>query len=226
MKSKNIGMIVAVEIDAVLKKYKDIKKIESKPYEIWQINMGDVCVFALKSGAGEIFASASAQYLILKYNVQSIINFGIVGALVPDLKQENVCLIKNIVHYDYDISQVDKVNVGRYLEYPSEYLNANEKLLKLASKCYPNLKLVTCASGDKFVASEEQKKRLHTQFGAEICEMESAGIWLTCDRNNVPCLFVKAIADTLFGGADEYWENLQKSSEICLNIMDTIIRNI
>ena len=225
MKSKNIGMIVAVEINAVLNKYKNIKKIENKPYEIWLVETDDTNLFILKSGAGEIFASASTQYLILKYNVQAIVNFGIVGALVEDLKKDNVCLIKDIIHYDYDISQVDKVKVGRYLEYPSEYLEVDKNLLDIATKCYPDLRLVTCASGDKFVASDIQKQNMHSQFGAEICEMESAGIWLTCNRNNVPCLFIKAIADTLFGGADEYWQNLNKSSEICLNILDTIIKN-
>lgn len=226
MKSNNIGMIVAVEIDAVLNKYANIKKIESSPYEIWQLDMGNSQVYVLKSGAGEIFASASTQYLILKYNVKAIINFGIVGALVEDLKKENLCLIKNIVHYDYDISQVDKVNIGRYLEYPNEYLEADQELINIAKECYPDLKLVTCASADKFVADETKKQQLHSQFGAEICEMESAGILLTCDRNKVPCLFIKAIADTLFGGANEYWKNLKKSSEIALDIVDKIIKRI
>lgn len=48
------------------------------------------------------------------------------------------------------------------------------------------MKLVTVASGDVFVTKNDDKHRLAKEFGADICEMELAGIAIACERNNVP----------------------------------------
>lgn len=223
---KKIGMVVAVEIEAVIEKYAGLEKIENIPYEIWRTNIKNVELYILKSGAGEIFASAGTQYLITKYNVELIVNFGIVGALTEELSHESVCLVEKVVHYDFDTSAVDNCAVGRYLNYESEYIGVNKKLLDVAKSVFPNLKEVICASGDKFVADSEQKKNLHEKFNADIVEMESAGISLTCDRNNIPCIFIKTIADTLFGGANQYEVEFERASKMCMAITEKIIERL
>ena len=43
--------------------------------------------------------------------------------------------------------------------------------------------------------------------------MESAGILFTCKFNNIPCLMVKCISDSLIGGADEYEQNCVKAAQ-------------
>lgn len=223
---KIIGLIVAVEINAVLDKYKDITKLDDNVYDVWLVEKDNAKIYISKSGAGEIYASACTQYLITKYNVEVIVNFGIVGALTQELSHESVCLIKKIIHYDFDISKVDNVKVGRYLEYDNEYIECNSKLIDIALSVNSNLKLTTCASGDKFVSDMIAKQKLHDDFGADIVEMESAGIIITCDRNKIPCIFFKAIADTLFGGADEYWKQVGEASKMCLNIVDKVLESL
>jgi adenosylhomocysteine nucleosidase len=85
---------------------------------------------------------------------------------------------------------------------------------------------VTCASADKFVGNREDKERLHRLYGADICEMESAAVLLTCLRGEVPCLMIKAVSDGLTGGGEEYYEALQKSAALCLAVTDRIIREL
>ncbi|MBR5927948.1 MAG: 5'-methylthioadenosine nucleosidase, partial [Spirochaetia bacterium] len=80
--------------------------------------------------------------------------------------------------------------------------------------------------GDKFVASAEEKERIHNEFAADICEMEAAGIVLTCEANNVSCLLLKAIADSLTGGDKEFWKELQSAALVCLQTADKIIENL
>ena len=75
---KRLGMVVAVEIDTVIKKFAKIEKIENSPYEVFRVDIFDATIYILKSGAGEVFASAGTQYLITKYNVEVIVNFGVV----------------------------------------------------------------------------------------------------------------------------------------------------
>mgnify|MGYP004731903567 FL=1 len=223
---KRLGMVVAVEIDTVIKKFAKIEKIENSPYEVFRADIFDATIYILKSGAGEVFASAGTQYLITKYNVEVIVNFGVVGALTEELTHESICLVEKIVHYDFDTSSIDGCAVGRYLTYESEYIPTSAKLLNIAKEVNGNLKLVTCASGDKFVADADKKRELHNKFNADIVEMEAAGIVLTCDRNNIPCIFVKAIADTLFGGAEQYKTQFNIASTMCLEIVEKIIQKL
>lgn len=53
--------------------------------------------------------------------------------------------------------------------------------------------------------------------------MESAAILLTCDRNRVPCLIIKAVADSLSGGAAEYWREKNQTAKSCLDYAVEVI---
>ena len=79
---------------------------------------------------------------------------------------------------------------------------------------------------DKFVGNQEEKQHLHNQYGADICEMESAAVLLTCLRSGVPCLMIKAVSDGLTGGGEEFYEALQSCAALCLEVTDQIIREL
>ena len=156
---------------------------------------------------GEIAASAACQLLITKYKVDCILNFGVVGALTPKASVQSFVYVKDVVHYDMDVSVVDGFPVGRYECFDDVAVKCDETLLCKAMK-FNNLPAVRCASADKFVGASEQKSALNRKFGAEICDMESAGILFACRFNNVPCLLVKCISDSLTDGFEEYCQNV------------------
>ena len=85
---------------------------------------------------------------------------------------------------------------------------------------------VICASADKFVGTEAKKRALHERWQADICEMEAAGIVLTCARRGVPCLLIKTVSDAITGGAEDFNRELDRSAGICLEIADRIIREL
>lgn len=140
--------------------------------------------------------------------------------LVHLQKQLRLKLGIKVVHYQYDLFAVDNVPAGRYLEYPDRLLPVSTAFTDLAS---PELHRVVCASGDKFVGDAAEKLWLHNEFGADICDMESAAILLTCDRNRVPCLIIKAVADSLSGGAAEYWREKNQTAKSCLDYAVEVI---
>lgn len=82
------------------------------------------------------------------------------------------------------------------------------------------------ASGDKFIGSPETKSKLHNMFNADICEMESAEIALTCNRNKIPFLIIKCVADGCGADPNEYYINFNKSASLCFDITDKIIKNL
>lgn len=224
---KNIGMVVAVEIQAVLNRYgTQLEELSFPGYRVKKYRTDRYNLFVLDCGAGEIAAAAGTQFLITQFNVELVVNFGVVGGLTDEMHLAKTCIVERIVHYDFDTSALDYCEVGRYMNYPSVYIPATPELVRRAVELCPSLKPVTCASGDKFVDGAEQKQRLHAAFDADICEMEAAGIALTCNRCGVPCLFIKTVSDAVTGGAEEFRSQVGESAGLCLEVADRLIGDI
>ncbi len=223
----NIGMMVAVEIQSVIKKYSEnIEEIHISGYDVKKVITDKYNLFIVRSGAGEIAAAAATQFLITNFGVEYIVNFGVVGGLTEEMATTKTCIVEKVVHYDFDTSTVDNCEVGRYIDYPSVYLPTSTELMEKALAVCPTLKKVICASGDKFIADRAKKEELHKTYNADICEMEAAAIVLTCDRNKVPCLLIKCISDGISGGAEEFLKEVNNSADICLEITDKILNSI
>lgn len=224
---KKIGMIVAVEMDSVLSRYGKAGREElAGGFEISCYEMEGYTLHVLNSGIGELAAAAAAQLLIDRYQVDLIVNFGVVGALTQELSGAHTCIVEKLVHYNFDLSGIDPLAPGQYPGYEDVYIQVSPELVEHAMRVCPQLKKVICASGDKFVGDPQEKKALHDKYKAHICEMEAAGIVLTCARNKLPCLCIKTVADGLDGGAEEYYSQLSKSSQLCLEVTEKIIENL
>lgn len=220
---KNIGMIVAVEIEAVLNKYGKPTELKYPGFKIYEYEIEDKNLYVIHSGAGEIAATMATQFLISQLQVEFIVNFGVVGGLTEEMTLARTCIVESVVHYDFDTTDADDTEVGRYLQYPSVYIPTTKEVLDKALIIEPDLKSVICASADKFIGSEEKKRELHDKFKADICEMEAAGIVLTCNRNKVPCLLIKTVSDSISGGAEEFFSAVNESARICMEITHKII---
>lgn len=155
-----------------------------------------------------------------------IINFGIVGGLTKEMGETKTCVVERVVHYDFDISADSNHTVGQYSCYPDCYIPVTMQLVDSALEINPELKRVTIASGDKFVGKASQKKKLHKMFNADICDMEAAGIALTCNRNNIPFLMIKCVSDGFKSGIATFEEYFDKSASICFEITDNIIKQM
>ncbi|MBR4878369.1 MAG: 5'-methylthioadenosine/S-adenosylhomocysteine nucleosidase [Clostridia bacterium] len=225
---KKIGMIVAVEIQSVLDKYgaQLAEKKDVAGYQVLEYQTADYQLIIANCGAGEISAASGTQFLISEYKVDVVVNFGVVGGLTEEMSKTKLCIVDKVVHYDFDTSAVDNVEVGRYLNYPDVYIPATPELKEIAIKAHPELLPVICASGDKFVADPEAKAALNKQYGASICEMEAAGIVLTCNRNKVPCVLIKIVSDGIHGGFEEFLETKDTAAAMCLEIVEKIIPQI
>ena len=222
-----VGMIVAVELDAVIRKYGEkLVKIPHRAFDIHSIDEPDRRLIIVNSGAGEIASAAAAQLLISEFHADMIVNFGVVGGLTPEMKVAKLCVVESVVHYDFDASDFRGCPKCQYSGYDSIYIPTDERLLSEAVRVNPMLKRVVCASGDKFIGSNEAKRALHTEFNADICEMEAAGIVLTANRNGVPCLLIKAVSDAMDGGAEEFAREIDRCALICLDTLDTVIKSL
>ena len=96
---KKIGMIVAMtkELKEYFTRLGKVIDLSDDIYEAWSAEAYGKQLFIIKSGVGEISAAAATQYLITKYGVDIIINFGICGKLSSSLKLLDTVAVKNVV---------------------------------------------------------------------------------------------------------------------------------
>lgn len=222
-----VGMIIAVEIGVFIETYqKTYKRVKVNGFDVYIVKYRSAEIFAIHSSAGQVFAASATMLLINEYDVDVIINYGVVGALVESVKTFDKCIVEKVVHYSFDTSSADDCEVGRHLEYEDIYISTNKDLIETALDVDKNLKLVCCASGDKFVSDRKEKEYINKNFNAQICEMEAAGIVLTADRANVPCLIIKTVSDSLAGGAAEFKKTFYECSKLCIEIIEKIIDRI
>ncbi len=219
-----IGIFTAMEKEAV-SFFDNATKTMDGNFAIYTFKLGNHdAVLCVPPTVGEITAAASCQLLIAKYHVDIILNFGVVGALTEKTSLCSTVLVKDVVHYDMDTSTIDNVSVGRYCCFDDVAIPTDQTLLAKALQ-FQNMPTVRCASADKFVDDATAKSNLYAQFDADICDMESAGIVMTCRFNNVPCLLVKCISDSLFGGSSEYCLTVNQVTKNFLDLATKIVEN-
>lgn len=181
-------------------------------FTVYQLKLANHDAFlCCPPSVGEIAASAACQMLISHFGVEVVLNFGVVGSLTQSAAVLSTMYVGSVVHYDMDLREIDPVPLGRYTCFDDIAVNCDENLLKKAQLVAP-LPIVRCASADKFVGSPQAKMQLNAQFGADICDMESAGVLFCCKFNNVPCLLVKCVSDSLVGESGEYMQNAEEAA--------------
>ena len=223
---KKIGMVVAIvnELDGVFRKFGAPEEtIMHGSMDVHVFRRDEIMLYVAHSGAGEIGAACAVQLLVSVYGVGLIVNFGVVGGLTDEMKKATSAIVKRVVHYAYDTSAYDDTVPGQYIEFPDVYIPVSEALAEKASLLHPELPLVTIASAARFVASPEEKRLLHKNFGADICDMESAGIALTAHRNGVPVLMIKTVSDGIEGGAAEFHKECVRTAEMALETAMEVI---
>ena len=218
-----IGIVCAMvkELMPLLNSVGDFKESKINGYPCYTIEKNNKEIIILQSGYGEIYASGATATLICQ-GVKEIYNFGVCGALTEKFSSCESIAVSGVVHYDFDLSAIDPVEPGVYPGENSAVINTNKDLLNKITAKFPNLKQGVCASADKFLADEDFKLSLNKKYGADICDMECAGVLLTCKTANVPCFILKTVSDGK-GGADEYLKTVHTASNICANLILDII---
>lgn len=220
----NIGILVAVEFDAFYNIYKEpIEKYKHGSFEVLKYCIHDKDVFVCPSSAGQIRAAIAMTLLLDVYKCNTIINYGVVGAL-NNREVEQLTVVESVIHYEWDTSDLDDVKKGQYEIFDDVAIKTTESLVDLAIKINPHLKKVKLASGDKFVSGFEAKSKLAKQWDSDIVDMEGAAIALACHLYQADFIMIKAVSDALTEGGAEFIDNFERASKVAVGIIDDIIK--
>lgn len=230
-----IGMVVAVEMSAVKDRFGYADDVFEHPgFTIYYYDLNRVCdgkrrpagLYIIKSGAGEINAAMATQYLISHYFVDVILNFGVAGGLGKDVPLNRVYIIDRIVHHTFDCSELGTAfPEGKHAEYENVLMETDRRFVELARKV-TGLPLGICASGDRFIGKTESRRSLRERFGADVAEMEAAGVFMTAQRNGVPSLFIKSVSDTVGTDQRHMMENYEQAADLCFRAMHQVIQEL
>ena len=161
-------------------------------------------VAVAKCGIGKVFAALCTQTMIMKYSPSLIINTGVGGALKYGITTGDIVVADSLCQHDMDTSAIGDPKglvSGINVIYFNSDKRATEILLSAAESLALNATAGRIASGDKFIASKEDKNRIIADFSAVACEMEGCAVAQVAYVNNIPFAVVRAISDSADGSA-------------------------
>ena len=200
-----IGIIGALDIE--LERLIDAmqepvhREISGVPFTCGNLLGKDVVI--ARAGVGKVNAAVCAQTMALIYEPEIIINSGVSGALVPELRVGDVVIGTDVVQHDVDTTALGDepgfVSTVDRLSFPLDNF-ASTAIAAAAEELGIRAVRGRIASGDQFVASTERKEEIVRLFSAVTCEMEAGAIAHVCFLNRIPCAVIRSISD---GGNEE-----------------------
>ena len=191
-----------------------------------QINGIDVV--AAVSGIGKVFAAVCTEIMVLHFGVDHIINIGVAGTLVKDLKVLDVAVAESAVQHDMNTSALGDP-VGLISGINVVNFESDKKLTQIVCDVLKdkgiNYQTGVIASGDMFVDTDKQRDRIRQTFNAIACEMEGGSIAHVCYINNVPFTLIRSISDG-DGSAMDYNTFAGKAAEQSISIVLDVIKRL
>ncbi|MBE6742266.1 MAG: 5'-methylthioadenosine/adenosylhomocysteine nucleosidase [Ruminococcaceae bacterium] len=220
-----LGIIGAMDVEVNSLKSivtnKTSKYFADIEFIIGEIESSKVCI--AQCSPGKVNAALCTQLMIDKFDIDNIINIGVGCSLDESVVIKDIVVASDLCQYDYDITAlgeewglingIDKVKIETSCE-------LSKKLEETAKSCGYNVHRGTIASGDTFIGSKEQKKRINNHFSAVCGEMEGGAIAQVCYINRVPFAVLRTISD---GGDENVQINYPEFKAIAAKISSEIL---
>ena len=225
---ENIGIVVAMdeekaEIEKLISN-KEIKKINNLKFIIGKIK--DKNIVLIQCGVGKVNAARTTQKLIDKFNVTTIINVGVAGAINSNLKIGDVIIAKKVIQHDFDITAFGHnkgyiTDVGEGIESDKNLL---EKVKEISQENSYKTKIGIIATGDIFCTDIKMKEKINNKFNADVVDMECGAIAQVSFLENIPFLAIRSVSDIPNGdNAKTFDENLKTASKIASEVLYNIL---
>jgi len=217
------------EIAPLLAKVENVKKIEYADNSYYEATYQGKELVIAYSKIGKVFSSLTASILLEKFGCSTLLFSGVAGAINPELKIGDLIIADKLCQHDLDISIFG--HPFGYVPEGAVFVESDAGLREIAKAVAlkNGLSLIegTIATGDQFVASNERKEFISTNFQADALEMEGASVAVVCDALNVPFFVLRAISDTANDDAGvDFDEFMIGSAKISANFILEMVESI
>ena len=202
----DIGIIGAmeIEVDALISMLSSHECETVSGIKFYTGTLEGRTVAIAKCGIGKVFAAICAQTMIIKYSPKLLVNTGVGGALASGLNTGDIVIADKLCQHDMDTSAIGDPK-GLVSGINMIYFDADTRAVEIleteARALGLTTRIGTIASGDKFIASREDKERIIADFSASACEMEGCAVAQVAYVNETPFAVVRAISDSADGEA-------------------------
>lgn len=209
------NLLIIVAMDSEEQALTQVAKFEE--FEIGQriklklkhLSIGTRNIYLLKSGIGLQLAYSQAFYVLSQIPIDSMILFGVGGALKSDLNPGDAILGTSLAQHD----SIAALGNGNFPMLPgSPFVSVDvskrpEPILKTHSfltswiekhtpKVNQKIQRGLIVSGSQFAANHESKNKITQQFPeALLVDMEASSIALLARNYNIPFAALKTVAD-------------------------------
>ena len=211
-------------------KIKEIKTIADMDFYIGIIENKEVVL--VRCGIGKVNAAICTQILISVFDIKTIINIGVAGAIKDTLNILDIVVSTDVQQHDFDVTgfgyRLGEIPRMRKSVCPAEE-NLIQKALDASNEVLTDNKVVKgrIVSGDIFVSDVKLKQNILENFGGYCTEMEGAAIGHTCYVNNIPFVVVRVISDKADGSAHgNFHEFVYQAVNHSGNIVKTMLKKI
>lgn len=229
-----IGIIGAMadEVVGLKELMQDIEITRKASMEFYAGTLEGKKVVVVQSGIGKVNAAVCTQILADDFQTEVVINTGIAGSLNNDINIGDIVVSTDLVHHDMDAVAFG-YKKGQVPQMEQFSFQSDEALRRLAveacKEVNPDIQVFEgrIASGDQFVADQEIKDFIVSEFGAYAVEMEGAAIAQAAVLNHIPFLVIRAISDKADGSAHVDYPAFEKLAiQHSVKLTRRILRNI
>ncbi len=192
--------------------------VETTPFgECFALLENERTLIYLEGGWGKISAAASAQYAIVRWKPDLVINLGTCGGLQGAVEPGTVILAERTLVYDV-IEQM-----GDQQQAYDHYTTDLDLSWLPTEEPYPQpVQRGMLLSADRDILPE-QVTWLQEQFGGVAADWESGAIAWVCSKNHVKCLILRGVSDMVGPDGGEAYGNIkvfhQASEKIIANLL-------
>ena len=172
-------------------------------------------VVVVKSGMGKVNSAMCTQILILNFNVDTIIDTGVAGAIDSSLEVLDIVIAKDCIEHDFDATALGYERAHIPMAKTSVY-NADEELAnkayELAVTTLPKVKTIRgrVLTGDQFISTPEKKDDLVNAYKGECADMKGAAMAHVAYANDTKFVIIRTISDEADKGANVDYTAFEK----------------
>lgn len=176
-------------------------------------------VVIARSGVGKVCAAVCAQLMITLFGVDAIVNTGVAGGIMSDLRQCDIIVADAFVQHDVDTSPLGDPR-GFISELGVVEMVCSHRLASMLCDISSEARQGQIATGDQFIADHERAMDIAEEFGAAACDMEGGAIAQVCRMNGVRFAAVRCISDNADGSAGlDYASFAAKAADKCAGMV-------
>ena len=204
--------------------------------------IGECDVVLTSVGVGKVNASLVATLALDHFAPSELLFTGVAGGIDPELEIGDVVVAEHVLHHDAGVFGPDGFEVYQSGHVPFfnptstiGYRPSRELLDRARSVVggvvlspvlghEPKVVFGTVATGDQFIQSEEERRRLHETLGAHVAEMEGAAAAQVAGHFGVDHLVIRAVSDR--AGADSPFDFARVLDEAAINSSSVVLAMI